>query len=64
MDLNPSSELVMTDRRLVSLREKGVDLNICLIKSYEEGDVSLREKGVDLNTVQRGTNRKVICLPS
>ena len=24
----------------VSLREKGVDLNICLIKSYEEGDTS------------------------
>ena len=34
---------------LVSLREKGVDLNIRILPQCHLSTVSLREKGVDLN---------------
>ena len=33
----------------VSLREKGVDLNVKAVKVQQDYAVSLREKGVDLN---------------
>ena len=35
---------------LVSLREKGVDLNAEMVMGPAPSGVSLREKGVDLNT--------------
>ena len=35
----------------VSLREKGVDLNVNKIFLYCSSKVSLREKGVDLNVI-------------
>ena len=42
---------------LVSLREKGVDLNIRILSSETDYLVSLREKGVDLNSPEHCCNR-------
>ena len=48
----------------VSLREKGVDLNIRRAQNAFQDKVSLREKGVDLNTYVENDIYEYICLPS
>ena len=49
---------------LVSLREKGVDLNGFVLHKGALPPVSLREKGVDLNTYTPFIKRKRRGLPS
>ena len=49
---------------MVSLREKGVDLNIWPVSTLASGRVSLREKGVDLNKNAVMAIMGYGCLPS
>ena len=64
MDLNDAVAAIF-QTVVVSLREKGVDLNLFMVSSsLTLLRVSLREKGVDLNKAVRAREKNFERLPS